>query len=307
MTKYGITDMLTLKEVSIPEINAKDILIKINSVGINPSDLKIIAGKFQSEIEHKLPAVIGSDFSGEIVATGERVGLFKTGWKVYGNGITFAGGSGSLAEYLRVNEEKVGRMPDNINFASAAAIVTPGCTAQEAISCHLEVKPQQKILILGGGGPIGSLAVQLCLNIGAEVAVTVSEEDIPYMKELGVDLIINTHKKPFEQLVRNFDGVLDTHGGNMLQRSYEVLKPGGRIVSLIEKPDPAMLAKYHITGKLQSTEVTTKTLNILTFLIEENILAPRLPEIIPFRNAIQAITDKLNRINKHKIVIQVPD
>ncbi|MEG0949146.1 MAG: NADP-dependent oxidoreductase [Bacteroidales bacterium] len=307
MTKYGIADILTFKEVSMPEINTKEVLIKVNSVGINPFDLKIMSGMFQSEINQKLPAVIGSDFSGEIIAIGERVGLFKKGMKVYGSGITFAGGSGSLAEYLRVNEDKVGKMPDNIDFASAAAIVTPGCTAQQAVNNHLEVKPGQKILIHGAGGGVGSLAVQLCVNIGAQVAVTVSAEDVAYMKELGADLIINYHKQPFEHLVRDFDGVLDTQGGEILQRSYEVIRPGGRIVSLVAKPDPAILAKYHIIGIQQSTEITTKALNILTFLIEEKILKPRDPEIIPFQNAINAIMDKMNGRNKHKIVIQIAE
>lgn len=307
MINYGHADILAFKEVSIPQIKSKELLIRVKAVGINPFDLKLMSGMFRSEIAQELPVVIGSDFSGEIVEIGDRVSLFKKGTKVYGSGVAFAGGSGSMAEYLRVSEEKVGLMPDNVNYATAAAIVTPGCAAQQAVNRFLNVKPGQKILIHGGAGAVGQLATQLCVNIGAEVAVTVGDKEIAFMKELGADLIINYKLQPFEQLVHQFDGVLDTQGGEVLARSYQVLKPGGILVSLVAKPDPAMLERYHIHGNFQSTEITTKTLNTLSFLIEEKILRPQKPQIVPFNQAINVINEKMMGTNSNKIVIQIAE
>ncbi|MEG1586130.1 MAG: NADP-dependent oxidoreductase [Bacteroidales bacterium] len=307
MTTYGHAEVLSFKEAPVPQIKSKDLLVRVKAVGINPFDLKLLAGNFQSDIKQQMPVIIGGDFSGEVIEIGERVGLFKRGMKVYGSGIAFTGGSGSMAEYLRVNEEKVAMMPENIDYATAAAIVTPACAAQQAISRNLGVKPGQKILIHGAGGAVGELAAQLCLNIGAEVAVTVGSKDILYMKELGADLIINYQVHPFENLIHDFDGVLDTQGGEVLEKSYQVLKKRGKLVSLVQQPDQKMLEKYHLNGMFQSTEITTKMLNIVSFLIEERILRPRTPVIIPFRQAIEAIKDKFENNQTKKIVIRMEE
>ncbi|MGL4293278.1 MAG: NADP-dependent oxidoreductase [Bacteroidales bacterium] len=307
MIKYGLADNLAFQEEEIPDIGSKELLIRVKAVGINPFDLKLISGMFQSDMDLKLPVVIGSDFSGEVVTVGDRVSSFKKGMKVFGNGLTLAGGSGSMAEYLRIKEDKLGKMPENTDFEIAAALVTPGCTAQQAIIKELQIKPHQKILIHGAAGAVGSLAVQLCLNIGAFVAVTVSEKDIPYMKQLGVDLIINYQQQPFEKLIKNYDAVLDTQGGTVLQKSYEVLKPGGEIISLVSIPEKNLLQKRNLTGKFQKSEINTQSLNSLRFLIEEKILTCKSPEIIPFPKAIDAIGRKLAGKTKRKIVVQLPD
>lgn len=305
MINYGLTDSLSFHEIPMPEITGKDLLVCVHAVGINPIDLKFIKGRYINDSEQQMPVVIGGDFSGEIVAVGERVSIFRKGMQVYGNGFAFGGGSGSLAQYLKVNEERVALKPENLNYESAAAVVTPGCTAHLAVNKILDVKPSEKILITGAGGAIGWHAVQLCVNIGAEVAVTVNQNDIPIMKELGADLMINAQKQAFENIIHDYDAVFDIQGGNVLERCYKALKPEGRIVSLTEKPDPDQL-KYHNIGGIQLIpEINTRALDTLRFLFEENILSPCIPQIVPFSQSIKAIEEKISKNNKHKIVIQI--
>ncbi|MEG1615686.1 MAG: NADP-dependent oxidoreductase [Bacteroidales bacterium] len=303
MNAYGRTETLSFSEIPVPVLSPGDILVKVAAVGINPFDIKLLTGEFRNEIPQQLPVTIGSDFAGEVMETGSQVTHFQKGMKVYGSGISIAGGSGALAEFLRVKGGKISVMPDNTSYIEAAAFVTPGCTAQQAVSWNLNVKPGQKILIIGGAGAVGSLATQMCLNIGAHVAVTVGNEDIPYMKELGVDLIINYHLQPFENLIHDYDGVLDTQGGETLLKCFGVLKPGGTLVSLVSKPSEELCREYGVKGVYQMTEINTRSLNTLNFLIEEKILKPHHIVEVPFNEAIAAIDHKLKGNFPGKVVI----
>lgn len=289
----GFTDILSFHDIPMPIIAGKDLLVKVHAVGINPIDLKFIKDRETNHADCQIPLVVGGDFSGEIVATGERVSLFKKGMQVYGNGFVFAGGSGALAQYLQVDETLVALKPDSLSHASAAAAVTPGCTAHWAINKLLRVKPNDKILISGAGGAIGWHAIQLCTNIGAEVAVTVKQQDIPIMKELGVDLIIDAQKQAFDKLVRNYDAVFDIKSNYTKEHYYQVLKPTGKVVSLSDQQF--------------APEVNTRTLNTLRFLFDEQILTPCTPQIFPFSQSIKAIEEKIEKNNKHKIVIQITE
>ena len=125
------------------------------------------------------------------------------------------------------------------------------------------------------------------------------------MKSLGVDLIINYHLQNFETLIHHYDAVMDTQGGEILAHSYQVLKPGGTIVSLVTRPDPNLLLHYQIHGAQQITEISTNTLNTVRFLVEESIFKLRPCQIIPFDDAIMAIDEKLKGINNNKIVIKI--
>ena len=307
MRAYGHSDVLSFESIGIPSIGPDELLIKVHAIGINPFDLKLLSGKFIDDFDINMPVTFGSDFAGEIVETGYKITNFHRGDKVYGTGSVLKGGSGALSQYMKVRENNISRMPDNIDYALAASIVTPGCTAQEAINVNINVKPQKKILIHGAAGSVGYLAAQLSLSIGAEVAVTVGERDISIMKDLGIDLIINYKLQRFEDIVRNYDAVLDTVGGDVLARSYQVIRPGGKIVSLVEEPDIAELTKYRITGLYQKTTINTLRLNTLSFLIEEKILTPRMPDIEIFNNAIVAIESKIAEGTKGKLVVIVPN
>lgn len=305
MIRYGHAETLVFKDLPTPTPQPDQVLVKVHYTALNPFDLKLISGMFEKDIPQQLPVTLGGDFSGEIVETGEKAIHFQKGDRVYGSGFSFAGGTGSMAEYVCVAEDKIARIPENCTFAQAAAIVTPGCAAQQAINRYLQVKPGQKILIQGGGGNVGSLATELALHIGAEVAVTVGPDDINRMKELGVDLIINYQLQPFEGIVHEFDGVLDTVGGDVLSRCYQTLKPGGTLVSLIETPDQALCRHFGIHGVFQSTQITTQTLTTLSFLLEEKIIHPLCFIEEKFQNAIEVYNRKFTHQNKDKIVFEI--
>ncbi len=307
MRGYGYSDVLSFESIAVPSIEKNELLIKVHAIGINSYDLNLLSGKFVKDIDVNIPFIFGSDFAGEIIETGYEVTEFRRGDKVYGSGSVLKGGSGALSQYIKVKKNNVSRMPDDTDYIMAASVVTAGCTAQEAINVNINLKPGKKILIHGAGGSVGFLAAQLALSIGAEVAVTVGEKDIKRMKNLGVDLIINYHLQNFEDIIQKYDAVLDTQGGEVLERSYQVLKPGGVLVSLISKPDESELTRNRITGIYQKTTINTLRLNTLSFLIEEKIFVPRLPDTEIFNNAIVAIENKIADGTKGKLVVVVPN
>lgn len=305
MSSYGHANVLSYAEQAIPEPKSRDVLVKVHAVAVNPFDIKLMEGMYKENIPQKFPLTIGGDFAGEVIGTGERVRTLSSGMKVFGSALAFTGASGALAEYVTVNEEKVAPMPPFLKYDTAASFITPGCAAQQAVNWNMNVKPGEKVLIHGGAGAVGAIAIQICHNIGAQVAVTVSNDDIPYMKELGVDLIINYHLQPFENVVHEFDAVLDTQGGEVLARSCQVLKPGGIVVSLVSVPDPELLSRYKIRGMFQNTVISTDTLKTLGFLIEENIIRPYDIIKVPFDQCIEAIDSKIRGNIPGKIVIKL--
>ena len=307
MKCYGHSDVLSFESIDIPKAGPLDLLIKVHAIGINPVDLKFLNGKFSGAHNPNFPITFGSDFAGEIVEKGYLVENLKKGDKVYGSGFVFSGGTGALAQYIRVNHNNISLIPEGLDYVVAASVVTSGCTAQEAVNINLNIKPNQKVLIHGAGGSVGYLATQLALSIGAEVAVTVSDKDIELMKGLGVDLIINYQIQNFEDIIKDYDAVLDTQGGSVLKKSYNAIRPGGKIVSLVEQPDKNELLRKRATGSHQHTLINTIRLNTLSFLIEEKIITPRRPYSDIFNNAIVAIDNKLNINNPKKLVITIPN
>jgi NADPH:quinone reductase-like Zn-dependent oxidoreductase len=229
---FGGPEVLRFEDVPTPEPRAGQMLVRVRAAGVNPVDWKIREGHLG---KIPLPSIMGVDFSGVVEALGQGAHAFREGEEVLGQ---VADESGSYAEFAIAPESQIARKPDSLDHIQAAALPVAGLTPWQALFDIARLQPGQTILIHAAAGGVGSFAVQFAKWKGARVIGTASAESIGLVRELGADEVIDYRKQRFEQLVRNVDVVLDTIGGDTQERSWQVLKPGGILVSLVQPPSP---------------------------------------------------------------------
>ena len=246
--RYGKVPM-RLAEVPTPEIGEYEVLAEIHAASINPVDFKIRDGKVKMLLKYKMPLILGNDFSGVVAKVGAKVTRFKVGDEVYGR--PRKSNIGTFAEYIAVHEDDIALKPKNLSFEEAASIPLVGLTTYQAFQDIMQLQKGQKILIHAGAGGVGTFAIQLAKVMGATVATTASDAGMNLVKSLGADEIINYKTEKFEEKLENYDAVFDTLGGNILEKSFEVLKSGGKIVSVSGLPN-ARFAKEYGSGFLKT-------------------------------------------------------
>lgn len=297
---YGGSDKVTIEDAPRPALHEGEVLVHVRDAGVNPVDWKIREGFMKEVLQAQFPMTLGQDFAGVVEEVGPGVSGFKNGDEVFG----FA--HGSYAEYATVQANSLARKPNNIDFATAASIPTAGLTAWQIIVDVANVQSGQKVLIHGGAGGVGSFAVQLAKWKDAVVIATAAPEDIPYLREIGVDQPIDFKSETFEERVRNVDVVVDLIGGAVLGRSYSVMKKhGSLIVSTVGHPDENALKRLDAKGVRFVMKRDSGELGQLASLIEKGIVKPRLAEVMPLEDAKRAL-DILQKGQSHgKIVLEV--
>ncbi len=242
LTRYGKKDTVSAVERAVPDLGDDDVLVQIHATSINPLDLKIRNGELKPLLPYKLPLVLGNDLAGIVVKTGPRVRRFAPGDAVYAK--PNQDRIGTFAEYLAVNENDVARKPDSIDMNEAAALPLVSLTAWQALVDKARLRPGQKVLIHAGSGGLGSIAIQLAKHLGATVATTTSTKNVEWVKELGADIVIDYKTKDFATELRDYDVVLDTQGGETLDKSFQVVKPGGTVISVAGPPEPDFAREF---------------------------------------------------------------
>ncbi|WP_407428527.1 NADP-dependent oxidoreductase [Arcticibacter sp.] len=240
INQFGSADELKIAEVERPEPGPDQVVIGIKAASINPVDTKIRSGKHISCKDLKLPSILGKDFSGTIELLGENVTGFQVGDAVFGCSF----GAGTYAEYLAIESSYFVKKPANASFEEAAAVPLVALTAYQAVHEHLNIKPDQRILIHAAAGGVGHLAVQFAKLTGAYVYGTASEANATFLKRLGIDETIDYKNEQFEERASDLDAVIDAMGGDVLYRSISCVKPGGTVVCLPSstKNDPKAVA-----------------------------------------------------------------
>jgi NADPH:quinone reductase-like Zn-dependent oxidoreductase len=251
----------------------------------------------------KFPATIGGDFAGVVKEIRGGDSGFKVGDKVYGQAIVLNGGSGSFAEFVAANIANAAYAPKTIDFLKAAALPLAGASAVQAIEDAIKLKKGQKILIHGGAGGIGSIAIQLAKSIGAQVATTVSEKDVSFVKELGADVVLDYHTQQFDKDLKDFDAVLDLVGGDATAKSIKVLKKGGILVSLAGRPDEALAQKSGVTAMGQMTVTDTKHLDRLAALVDKGVIRIHIDKVFTIDRALEAFTYAESSHPRGKVVL----
>src|ERR1700720_4685680 len=221
--RHGGPEVLKYGDLPDPTAAPGEVVIDIVAASVNGADWKVRVGDYK---QAKFPYVLGRDFSGVISAVGEGVQDLRVGDAVFG--VCEAGQEGAYAEKIAVKAAIVAKKPAALSHVDAAALALTGLTALCAIEDTLKLKRGETILIQGGAGGVASFAIQLAKHIGARVITTASATNHDYVRGLGADEIIDYNVADFTQVVRNCDAVFDTVGGDVAQRSFAVLKPGGR-------------------------------------------------------------------------------
>jgi len=228
---FGSHAGLALQPVVLPRPGADEVVVRIEAAGVNPLDVKMIAGHMQQVFPAALPYTPGTDFSGVVTAAGAGVHGLQAGDRVAGR--TDPGRGGAFAEYVLARADTLVAMPDAMSHEQAAALPTAFGTAWQALFDAGKLRAGQRVLVHAGAGGVGSFAVQLAKRQGAYVAATASAGNLDLLMELGADVAIDYRADDFTRL-SGFDLVLDTVGGETLARSWRVLAEGGTLATLVD-------------------------------------------------------------------------
>ncbi len=231
---YGAPSEIRIEEAPLPTMNYDDVLIRVVATSVNPVDWKIRKGYLNAMIPYEMPLIMGWDVSGIIEKTGPAVTKFKPGDTVYSR--PDIARNGAYAEYVAVRESEVAFKPATISHVEAASLPLVSITAWEALFTTAGLAKGQRVLIHAGAGGVGSIAIQLAKAKGAHVTATASAGKAALVRSLGADEVIDYHAQDFSTVARDMDVVFDTVGGEVQDKSWAVLKPGGMLVSITAEP-----------------------------------------------------------------------
>jgi NADPH:quinone reductase-like Zn-dependent oxidoreductase len=241
LSRYGGPEHTALTEVPQPSPRAGELLVRVHAAGLNPVDYKTRAGAMRVIRRYPLPIVMGNELSGVIEAVGPGVIRFAKGDRVFGR--VDKDIMGAFADYAVVHEEHAARMPESLEFPSAAAVPLAALTALQALRDELHLSAGQRVFIPGGAGGVGTFAIQIAKHLGAYVATTASTRGETLVKRLGADVVIDYLHERFEDKLSGYDCAFDLLGDDTLARLWPVLKPGGRVVSIAGIPEPVTARK----------------------------------------------------------------
>lgn len=303
---YGSYNVLAVnREVPRPVISDKQALVEVYAASINPFDWKLRSGYLKNNIPLKFPFTLGGDFSGRIIEIRENSSGLQIGDEIYGQANAISGASGAFAEYAAVNIRNVAKKPATTDMMEAAALPLVGISAIKAIEEHIIIRKGQKILIHGGAGGIGGIAIQMAKSAGAYVTTTVSQKDVNYVRSLGADKVIDYHKEHFESVLKDYDAAFDTVGGEVTNKSFLILKKGGVLVSMAGKPDDSLTQKYGIRTIRQNTITNTKNLTRLSELVDSGMIKIHIDKIFPIHEVRNAFRFQEEGHPRGKVVLKI--
>ena len=235
-----------LNDIPKPEISDSEVLIQVKAAAVNPVELLILTGSVKLIQDYSMPLTLGNECSGIVEQVGSKVEGFQTGDLVYTR--LPLDKIGAFAEYVAVDQKEIAKMPDGYDFTTAAAIPLTGLTAYQAITEELEAKPGQTILIPGGSGSFGQMAVPIAKALGLHVIVTGNERAREQFLSMGVDRYMDYKQDNYWEQLSEIDHVIDTLGPDEFEHELSVLKKGGRLVSLRTGPNKAFAERKQFSG-----------------------------------------------------------
>jgi len=306
INKYGNNQVLEVNEnTPQPTLKQGQILVDNYAASINAIDWKFRAGYLEKMAPVPLPATLGGDFAGKVSQLGEGVTEFTVGDEVYGQAIILNGGSGSMAEFVAANTANTALKPKLTSFEETSALPLAGVSALQALDEHIKLQKDQKILIHGGAGGIGHIAIQIAKSLGAYVATTVNAKDSEFVKSLGADEVIDYKTEKFEDVLKDFDAVFDTVGGETTNNSFKVLKKGGVIVSMLGQPNQELAKQYEVTAIGQGTQTDTTRLTSLAKLVDAGTIKVHVAKIFPVEQVREAFEYQEKNHPQGKVVIKI--
>ncbi len=325
--RYGKSPEIGFIDIPRPSIKADELLVQVCAASVNPIDNMIPTGMFKPVLHFQLPATLGSDLAGLVIEVGSKVTRFKPGDAIFGS--VFDLGTGAIAEFAVVPESAAALKPNNLDFVQAASIPMVGLTSWQALKERINLQVGQKVFIPAGSGGIGTFAIQLAKHLGAKVATTTSTGNVDLVRSLGADEVVDYKKQTFEDTLHDYDAVLGTVRGNTIEKSITILKPGGKIVSLIGPLDAAFarakklnifltfvfsLMSRKIMRLSKQRDVSYSFLFVhpdgaqlgaISKLLEAEHVRPVIDKVFPFEQAKEALAYLAQGHAKGKVVIKM--
>jgi NADPH:quinone reductase-like Zn-dependent oxidoreductase len=325
--RYGKKRALKLADMPHPELRDDEVLVEVHAAGVNLLDSKIRNGEFKLILPYRLPLILGHDVAGVVVKVGPRVRVFKLGDEVYARPDDFR--IGTFAELVPVKEASLALKPKGLTMEEAASIPLVALTAWQALVEKANLKKGQKVFIQAGSGGVGTFAIQLAKHLGATVATTTSATNVALVKSLGADVVIDYKTQDFEDVLHDYDVVLNSQDGKTLAKSLRVLKSGGKLISISGPPDPEFgkesgapgfvkivmrLLSSVIRRKAKSRGVTFSFLFMkangsqlreITRLIDAGLIRPVMDRVFPFESTNEAMAYVEGGRAKGKVVVKV--
>ncbi|ASV88229.1 zinc-binding dehydrogenase family protein (plasmid) [Ochrobactrum quorumnocens] len=325
--KYNKKGPLRLADVPEPQIGANDVLVRIHATAINLLDSKIRDGEFKLFLPYRRPFILGHDLAGTVLRVGANVRQFKLGDEVYGRPRDLR--AGTFAEMIAVDVADLALKPKSLSMEQAASIPLVGLTAWQALVEVGKVKPGQKVFIQAGSGGVGTFAIQLAKHLGATVATTTSPANVELVKGLGADVVIDYKTQDFEQVLSGYDLVLNSQDAKTLAKSLNVLKLGGKLISISGPPDVPFAKSLRLNlilrfvMRMLSRGILKKArsrgvdyvflfmraegqqLGEIAKLIDADIIRPVVDKVYPFAQTAEALAYVETGRAKGKVVVAV--
>lgn len=278
--RFGQPDVIANVDLPRPEPAGGQLLVRVKAAGVGNWDALVREGKIPNE---HLPLILGYELSGIVEGLGAEVSEFKTGDEVFG--ATNEQLTGAYAEYAVPSAKMMAEKPKTLNFVEAASAPIVTVTAWQMLFEYAQVTSGQTVLIQGAAGNVGAYAVQLARQAGLHVIATAASSDLDYVKQLGAERVLDYRNDRLENSVSGVDVVLDTVGGDAQQRSLEVLKPGGILVSVVSPVSETMQKRYAIRAAYFYVDVTTARLSKISELFDRGKLVTTVGTVLPLEEA----------------------
>lgn len=303
MHSFGGPDVLKLEELEIPQPADDEVLVRVRAASVNPVDYKIRSGSYSGGKPLRDPTVLGRDVAGTVERCGRAVQNLKAGDEIFA---MLDGGPGGYAQYVTIKADLCAPSPQHLDPVAAAAVPLAGLTAWQGLFDEGHLQAGQRVLIHGGAGGVGHLAIQFAKARGATVFTTVASEDVDFVRSLGADTAIDYQRERFEDRVRDVDLVFDLIAGETQDRSWTVLKDGGTLISTLSKPSEEKAREHHARATNYRAHPDGGELTEISRLIDSGKVKPHVTATYPLERAAEA-QERIERQHvQGKVVLQVP-
>ena len=235
---------LVIKNIDIPKVGDRDVLVKINAAGVNPLDNMIIRKEVHLIVPYKLPLILGNEFVGVIEEKGQDVKEFNIGDRVYAR--MPLDKIGAFAEYTTIDYKYISKVPEYLSDEEAAAIPLTSLTALQSYKL-MDVKSGESIFISGGTGSLGAMAIPIAKSLGLKVYTNGNGSSEERVKNLGADVFIDYKKEDYTNVIKDVDYIIDSIGEKELLKQFKILKNGGKIVSLRALPNKEFAVRMNLS------------------------------------------------------------
>ncbi|MFZ1056923.1 MAG: NADP-dependent oxidoreductase [Opitutaceae bacterium] len=300
---YGGPEVLIYEDAPCPHPGEGEVLVKVHAAGINPVDWKVREGHLKEMLHHSFPLILGWDVSGVVESLGANLKRLKVGDEVYSR--PDISRDGAYAEFIVIKESEVALKPKSIDHIHAAALPLAGLTAWQTLFDAGALSPGQRVLIHAAAGGVGSLAVQLAKWKGAVVIGTASARNHDFLRNLGIDQVVDYEREKFEDVVQPVDVVLDTMGGEIQERSWKVLKRGGILISIVSPPSVEAAAAHGVRQAFVFIKPSADQLTSIAALVDAEKLKAIVETTLPLSDATRGQELSERGHTRGKIVLRV--